>query len=459
MTRRNRRLVLCFDGTWNSVIVESAPSNVVKLASAISTQASNGTDQIVYYNSGVGSGGPVDRFLGGAFGLGLKSNVQRGLTFLALNYQEGDEIYLFGYSRGAYTARALAGIIGRVGIPYEISRLANHWSDYCRLGELNAEGRRLGSGQELDAVKEQIRLVYAQLGPTAIVPTVQCVGVWDTVGAYGIPKGYGPLSLVRRFTSWSQGFRDTQLGSHIKLALHAVALDERRRTFEPTFWTRPHFPNGAGAPSPPTDQTVEQVWFSGTHANVGGGYADAGLSDLALVWMIARVAEETGLEFDLDFYAPDKPYFADAVWPCSAATLYRSNSGWLYRMLGGRAREVLPQLLAAAGGTGRRPFERINERVHWSVMQRSGWSGCLLEGGRTRTYRPVNLHPASAEFTSQTRLERTLLSRIRGAHALAEKCPMLLAKQPCKCLPAGNAFASPPPTAAGERVDDRRSVS
>src|SRR5882724_8352447 len=104
MERRKKRLVLCFDGTWNAVTAADAVTNVVKLANAVTVTSADGTDQIVYYNSGVGSGGPLDRFLGGVFGAGLKSNVLRGLAFLALNYEEGDEVYLFGFSRGAYTA-------------------------------------------------------------------------------------------------------------------------------------------------------------------------------------------------------------------------------------------------------------------------------------------------------------------------------------------------------------------
>jgi uncharacterized protein (DUF2235 family) len=109
---KKKRLVLCFDGTWNTLSDTAALTNVVKLANLVTVSVDD-VDQISYYNSGVGGGGPIDRYLGGLFGVGLKNNVKRGLTFLALNYQEGDEIYLFGFSRGAYTARAVAGVIGK----------------------------------------------------------------------------------------------------------------------------------------------------------------------------------------------------------------------------------------------------------------------------------------------------------------------------------------------------------
>ena len=135
---RKKRLVLCFDGTWNTLRDTSALTNVVRLANLVTVRA-DGADQISYYNSGVGGGGPIDRYLGGLFGVGLKNNVKRGLTFLALNYEEGDEIYLFGFSRGAYTARAVAGVIGTAGIPRDISNVETHWDKYQQIAKLRPD--------------------------------------------------------------------------------------------------------------------------------------------------------------------------------------------------------------------------------------------------------------------------------------------------------------------------------
>jgi uncharacterized protein (DUF2235 family) len=104
-----KRIVLCFDGTWNAVINPKTVTNVVRLANLVTVRGDDEVEQVTYYNSGVGSGGFIDRLIGGAFGAGLKGNVKRGIAFLALNYDEGDEIYLFGFSRGAYTARAVGG--------------------------------------------------------------------------------------------------------------------------------------------------------------------------------------------------------------------------------------------------------------------------------------------------------------------------------------------------------------
>ncbi len=135
-----KRLVLCFDGTWNTLADPTAITNVVKIADLITLQDPKGVNQICYYNPGVGSGGPIDRITGGIFGAGLKNNVKRGLAFLTLNYDAGepgknnaDEIYLFGFSRGAYTARAVAGVISAVGIPWEISKIGG------ALGELSQD--------------------------------------------------------------------------------------------------------------------------------------------------------------------------------------------------------------------------------------------------------------------------------------------------------------------------------
>jgi hypothetical protein len=121
--------------------------------------------------------------------------------------------------------------------------------------------------------------------------TITCVGVRETVGSYGIPAGIGLAPLARYFTLLTLGFHDTSFGDHIKVGLHAVAVDEHRRPFAPTFWTIPkgEDPNGH----------VEQTWFAGAHSNVGGGYTDSGLSDQALIWMIAQVQALTGLDFDV----------------------------------------------------------------------------------------------------------------------------------------------------------------
>ena len=296
-----KRLVLCFDGTWNAVDDPATVTNVVKFAQAIKPTASDGTKQIVYYNSGVGSGGKIDRILGGVFGFGLQGNVKRGLAFLSLNYEgsldsagkprkvyrndldydDGDEVYLFGFSRGAYTARALSAVIGGAGIPTQMDfhELEKVWNYYRLKPKLRPE------------LVEEVR-------SHAWHPRVKCIGVWDTVGSYGIPSGFGPGALARALVSWTRGFHDREFGKHIDVGLHAMAVDEMRRPFKPTMWMR-------RKDDAPLDAAVEQVWFAGAHSNVGGGYAHCGLSDLALTWMIARVerSHDAGVRRERDSQA------------------------------------------------------------------------------------------------------------------------------------------------------------
>jgi hypothetical protein len=136
---------------------------------------------------------------------------------------------------------------------------------------------------------------------------VKCVAVWDTVGSYGIPAGLGLAPLARYFALLALGFHDTSFGDHVEVGLHAVAVDEHRRPFVPTFWTIPKGKKPKGH--------VEQTWFAGSHCNVGGGYPDARLSDQALVWMIARLQALTGLEFDIDAVkAGTRPNIRAPLW-------------------------------------------------------------------------------------------------------------------------------------------------
>lgn len=433
-----KRLVLCFDGTWNTLADTSALTNVVKLANLV-TVSSDEVEQVSYYNSGVGGGGIIDRYLGGIFGVGLKSNVKRGLTFLALNYEENDEIYIFGFSRGAYTARALAGVIGSAGIPVDISNVETHWDIYQQIAKLRPDHRLAKDSPKRLKAEEEIRKLRDKLvkvsrntndAETELVDVpIACVGVWDTVGSYGIPTGFGLSSLGRSFTYWTRGFRDTHFGSAVKVGLHAVAIDERRRPFTPTFWTlRPQRPDEPKEDKP-RKLPVEQVWFPGVHSNVGGGYDDRGLSDLALAWMMAEVQERTGLRFNTK-------EARRMVWPCSAAKLYHTTKyAWL-----NPARSVLPPKPVTTGlwyrfmrmlGFRRRQFERVNERLHWSVGERCGWGATLVDNGDPCKYNPANVGAEQRKFTRPLDLEVEL-----SDHSLrdwGERCPMAKLNRACEC--------------------------
>jgi len=427
-----KRLVLCFDGTWSALTDPTALTNVVKLANMV-TVSHDGVPQITYYNSGVGTGGRLDQFLGGVFGYGLKGNVKRGLTFLALNWEAGDEIYLFGFSRGAYTARALAGVIAAAGIPADLKQAEHHWSRYQQIARLRPKRgtpRESEEWRKAQAEIAELRKEFLHLARNVDDNgnwqdvRITCVGVWDTVGSYGVPSGFGLGALPFMLTYWTRGFRDTHFGRTVDVGLHAIAIDERRRPFMPTFWTlrRRAAEETAEAPS-----NVEQVWFSGVHANIGGGYENSGLSDLSLAWMLAKVQEKTRLRFN-DLTVKDD------VWPCSACTLYTSSRwNWL-----NPSRPVLPKpptglwasVRAWLGGRRRQPV-RLNERVHWSVKERLGWPVALADKGPPGRYAPSNLQGVT-EFTEPLALEAALADHHNG-RLWTGKCPMERAGKACQC--------------------------
>ena len=270
-----KRLVVCCDGTWNTPEMES-PTNVVRLARAVRTRDANQVLQIVYYDEGVGTHGPIDRLVGGAMGAGLDFNVRQAYRFLAGNYEEGDEIYLFGFSRGAYTVRSLAGMIGLAGMlgRHQLTSVHDAYELY------RDEKEPAGAG----ATK------FRECHRTS-VPRITLLGCWDTVGAMGIPDklpGIGLDNLFNKRYRWV----NTTLGSHVDHALHAMSIDERRKEFEPT-----------PMESVTTGQTLKQVWFPGDHGSVGGGdHHKEPLARAALDWMVECIAGVgLGLAIDTRF--------------------------------------------------------------------------------------------------------------------------------------------------------------
>lgn len=276
-----KRVVVCCDGTWNTPdemrAGAAAPTNVAKLALTVLT--GEGSDQLLFYEPGVGTT-PDDRVFGGAFGYGLSANICNAYSFLARAYESGDALYLFGFSRGAYTARSLAGLIRNCGLlrPEHADQVEAAFAFY----------RDRTSHTHPSSISSQLfRRMYAHDDDE-----IHFIGVWDTVGALGIPDqlpGWERLAGV--FTGWERlwGFHDTQLSSHVRHAFHALSIDEQRAAFVPTLWTQD--------PAAAQGQTLEQVWFAGVHSEVGGGSRSAALSDIALMWMIGR-AQACGLTLD-----------------------------------------------------------------------------------------------------------------------------------------------------------------
>ena len=269
-----KRIIICCDGTWNKPDKKN-PTNVIKLARAVLPTAPDGTSQIVFYDEGVGTGPGLDHLLGGMFGSGLEKNIGDAYRFLIHNYEDGDQIWLFGFSRGAFTARSTAGLLRNSGLLQKIH--ADKFKCAFKLYR-----RRDVKPKSETAVK--FRQEFAR------DVDIHFLGVWDTVGARGIPG-----ALLGKVRSARYQFHDVSLSKYVKNGYHAMAIDERRRPFMPSPWKRPAKPG----------QHIEQVWFAGAHSDVGGGYPDSSLSALSFQWMREK-AGDCGLVFD-DAYLKGLP--------------------------------------------------------------------------------------------------------------------------------------------------------
>jgi uncharacterized protein (DUF2235 family) len=314
-----KRIVFCADGTWNGpeqqtgvAPIDSADehgelqgakvTNVVKLfanlAGRVTPQtmtmrdeqekivpdAAGGVVQISKYIHGVGdSDSFLKKAMGGMFGMGVIARIVRGYTFISRNYDPGDEIHIAGFSRGAYTARALAGMISSVGLLDREEYDPNDKNEAYRLGVAawcKCKNMSLhGAGKLTDLANHLLNFVGGffarQLDADQLIANVpiKSVAVWDTVGSMGIPAYAGD----KRYDVFR--FVDTKLSDKVQNGFHAMAVDELRLDFPVTVWD-----SRAG---------IKQVWFVGAHADVGGGYSaqESRLSDIALEWMMKQLAE------------------------------------------------------------------------------------------------------------------------------------------------------------------------
>lgn len=266
----SKRLVVCFDGTWNkandtngdpdSAAKGEKDTNVVRFHTAVADRGSDGRTQESTYIAGVGTRW-FERVLGGLTGAGVSNNMMSGYRFLAERYEPDDEIFIVGFSRGAYTARALSALLAKCGL---------------------VPG---------DAVTDEAvtnAYIYANRDVDATAFKASChdahvcfLGVWDTVGALGVPgRALDGLNDVLF------EFRDRTLSPAVDAAYHAIAVDEHRGDYEATVWDQ----------TSRADQVIEQRWFAGDHCDVGGGHTSGGaaVSDIPLRWMLER-ARAAGL--------------------------------------------------------------------------------------------------------------------------------------------------------------------
>lgn len=281
-----KRIVICCDGTWQRLYNDSL-TNVALTARAVAPRDARGVPQIVYYSVGVGASLSGVSVWQGMTGADLDDHLLDAYLFLNLNYEPGDEIYLFGFSRGAYTVRSLAGLLRKCGVLRRAHvDKARDALDLYREREVGADSLfasrfrgahaiawpRLGSdGATIDTPPVDLRIRY--------------LGVWDTVGMLGIPRVL-PVSvgLNNRYR-----FHDTALSRAVHAARHAVAIDERRAAFAPTLWS-----NVDAFSSPRRTPRVAQAWFPGDHGAVGGSDDSRGLSNCTLLWVLEG-AEQMGL--------------------------------------------------------------------------------------------------------------------------------------------------------------------
>jgi uncharacterized protein (DUF2235 family) len=376
-----KRLAIFLDGTWNTL---NNNTNVWRLKSLCAETS----EQRVYYSQGVGTQrGESAR--GGITGYGIDNEIIDAYTWLMENFDHGDEIFIFGFSRGAYTARSLSGLIAKCGVlklgaPLSIEQLYDRY----RLYNATTIRSLVAHGLSEDASLEDQWLVkYCR--PTQI----KFIGVWDTVGSLGYPVG-SVASKVHQFR-----FLDTHLRLDNLNAFHALALDEHRKSFEPTFWTKTVKLGETGAADRTVDK-VEQRWFVGAHANVGGGYPSDPLAQLPLKWLMEKAAAN-GLMFtdqvDIDTLQSVPP-IRDS---------YREFAGgFLHFLTRPFYRPVGPPPEAGTEAT----TSRINETIDGSVFKR--WQV-------DKSYRPPNI----VEWAKRVSIDPASLTGAVMANNLETKVP------------------------------------
>jgi uncharacterized protein (DUF2235 family) len=257
-----RRLIALCDGTWLHQ-QSPRPGNIAQLARLILPRSRDGVSQLIHYQAGTGCDG--EPAPGDAAGVAsrIDRDIQSLYRFIVHNYQKGDELYLFGFSRGAYIARSCIGMLRNAWL---LRREHSEW-----IAHAYHIYRTLWHADADNAVRFR--------EPLAVPVSIRFLGVWDTVGDRGIP-----LPLFKGLDAERYGFHDNRLSRIVEHACHAVAIDERRAVFAPCLW-KTRFER----------ERTQQVWFAGSHLDIGGGHREAGLSYISLRWMIEQAAQ-CGLE-------------------------------------------------------------------------------------------------------------------------------------------------------------------
>jgi uncharacterized protein (DUF2235 family) len=399
-----RKLVVCCDGTWNKPRDETNVYRTYKLLQGqlqsqrevpgskegwcyCEGKAADDSEVVLYYDKGVGTGfGELVR--GGTFGQGLSDNVRDAYHFLAHHHRPGDAVYVFGFSRGAYTARSLCGFINRMGGLLENPSENDVKRAYLQAYALNSEVVGRPQGMSLgDAIAELKHRLGDLVGPDIDdlprrAVTVRFVGVYDTVGALGVP-----IPSADQINRVIVGFHDTDFCPIVEHGVQALAVDEQRGPYAPTLWSLPQ--SGSLGPG----QSCLQVWFPGVHSDIGGGYADKGIGNITLDFMLRRAAEH-GLVIDsaqplpcLDLEPlPNQHDSLDGLW---------DKVGHLFPGEFKRLRPIGD--VARAQQQNDRPVAAGREMLHASLVERLGRQVNVIEETdgapkiRSVPYLPANL--------------------------------------------------------------------
>jgi uncharacterized protein (DUF2235 family) len=364
-----KRIVICCDGTWNKPdnqkdkdsdqptgagsggdkkkIIPLA-TNVVKLAEAVKPEATDDRPQLLYYDPGIGTSGCWLRKLrDGATGHGLRDNILKAYHYLATVYEAGDELYFFGFSRGAFTVRRVAGLVRNCGILRSDA-----------LDQIDRAYKLYTSTADSSYPTEREATLFRRTYAVEEVTPIHFIGVWDTVGTRGNPLVF---NWATQCLFEGRNFHDSLLSSKVRYAYQALAIDERRLLFKATLWTKqPHAGN----------QTLEQRWFAGSHCNVGGSYDVTGLSDIALNWLVGK-ARDCGLDME-----PIKTH-PNPLEP------YKNSRKWYYLIWFPRYR-----MIAAPGKNANPTFEMIDESVKEKYLGDA-------------TYRPKNLEDYFSRYPEE----------------------------------------------------------
>lgn len=299
-----KKLIVCCDGTWNDEDSVGGQTNVAKLHRILQNGFDDNSGQMVFYVAGVGTE-PGVKLRGGMFGDGIDANILEAYNLLVEHYEEGDLLFFFGFSRGAYTARSLAGFIRNSGLlkPRFVGQIQTAFTLYRDRTDAT-------SPTSIAALEFKAKYSYA--------PDIEFIGVWDTVGSLGVPVARWKLfGWLGKLIDQKYRFHDESLSSTVKHAFHAMSIHERRGTFPITPWQKQaHSKN----------QELEQVWFPGVHSDVGGGYQTTGLSDAAFDWMIDN-AKKCGLKFREDALKPGVILAPDPI-----AKMHDSYS-WSFKLI------------------------------------------------------------------------------------------------------------------------------